>query len=185
MKKILILLIAISIYACKKNDLKSEFNCESSTTYAETKEIRDILKKFRITLPTNWKTQLYYDDYQSEIYSADTTKGLSETFIVDVSWHQGELFLDEAFEQKVRDTLAIKEKLSTVKTNYGEFKKYPSYYNLSKGINAGYPYHYLQVYIKTEIDEYFTFTTKVYGSNNIEERLCESIALFEQIEIIN
>ena len=51
--------------------------------------------------------------------------------------------------------------------------------------NAGYPYHYLQVYIKTEIDEYFTFTTKVYGSDNIEERLCESIALFDQIEIIN
>ena len=115
MKKVILLILTISVISCQKNELSDEFNCKTTSEFSEVKEIRDVLKKFKITLPTKWKTQLYYDDFQSEIYSADTTKSLKETYILDISWHQGELNLDEFFDQTVRDTLAIKEGLSLVK----------------------------------------------------------------------
>ena len=184
MKKILLLLFALSLIGCQKNDLKKEFKCKSNTEFSDTKEVRDVLKKFKLTLPSNWKTQLYYDDFQSEIISADTTKSLKETYILDISWHQGELELNEFFDQTVKDTLAIKEGLSLVKSNFSEFHKKPCYWNLSIGKSGEFTYHFFQVYVKTEVDEYYTFTTKIYGDENIDERLCSSIQLTEKIKFI-
>lgn len=185
MKNIILLLLLItSAISCKKSNLKSEFNCESTSLSYETKELRDVLKKFRATVPKKWKTQLYYDEYQSQLYSADTAKNLTETYIIDMSWHQGELTLDEFFDQKVKDTLAIKQQLSNVKSALSRFKDKPCYWNLSKGKTGKHDYHFLQVYVKTEPDEYFTFTTKVYGDTNIDERLCESIAIYDKVKFI-
>jgi len=184
MKNILLLIFTLSLISCQKNNLIKEFNCKSTPEFSDTKEIRDVLKKFKLTLPVNWKTQLYYDDFQSEIYSADTTKSLKESYILDVSWHQGELDLNESFDQTVKDTLAIKEGLSLVKSNFSEFQDKPCYWNLSKGKSGEFTYHFFQVYVKTQVDEYFTFTTKVYGDENIEERLCSSIQLADKIKFI-
>ncbi len=184
MKKIAILLLTISLISCQKNDLKKAFNCKSTSSFSDVKEVRDIMKKFKLKLPGHWKTQLYYDEFQSEIYSADTTKSLTNTYVLDVSWHQGELNLDKTFDQNVKDTLAIKEKLSPVKTKFIKFKEKPSYFNLSKGKSGKHTYHFLQVYVKTEVDEYFTFTTKVYGDDNVDTRLCEAIKIYNEIVFI-
>ena len=88
-----------------------EFDCGSNTNNYELKEYQDIFKKYKIKLPKSWKTQLYYDEFQSQIFSADTTKSLADTYILDISWHQGELNLDESFAQRVKDTLAATEQL--------------------------------------------------------------------------
>jgi len=185
MKKIIaLLLISISIFSCQKNDLSKEFNCTSSTDFGKTKELRDVMKKFKVTLPTSWKTQLYYDEFKSEIFSADTTKSPTKTFIVEASWHQGELYLDKAFNKRVTDTLARREGVKTVKSNFINFKDYPAYWNLAKGKIGKHNYHFLQVYVKTEVDEYYTFTTKVYGDENVEERFCKAIQLYNQIEFL-
>ena len=186
MKKIaLVIGIIVLLNSCGEKSLKDEFNCKSSGENLELKEFRDALKKFRVKIPKKWKTELYYDEFQSEIYSADTTKGLTDTYIFDIAWHQGELNLEPAFDQSVRDTLAIKEQLSYLRSGFSNFKENPIYWNLSKGTNSGYEYQSLQVYIKTELDEYITFSTKVYGTEAIEERLCQSIAYFYNLEIIN
>tara|TARA_R110002073_G_scaffold72537_1_gene177209 strand:- start:191491 stop:192048 length:558 start_codon:yes stop_codon:yes gene_type:complete len=184
MKKILILLLAIELVSCQKNNLKSQFTCTSSSEFGKTKEFRDIMKKFKVAIPANWKTQLYYDETKSQIYSADTTKQLTETYIYDVTWHQGELELNDSFAQKVKDTLAIKEQLNTVKSGFSEFKDKPIYWNLASGISSNFPYQILQVYVKSDLDEYITFTTKVYGSDQVDERFCESIELFDEMVII-
>lgn len=184
MRKILVILFTISLISCQNNDLKTAFSCESTTSFSNTKEVRDIMKKFKVKFPSHWKTQLYYDEFQSEIYSADTTKSLTETYILDISWHQGELNLNQTFDQNVKDTLLKKENLSAVKSDFIKFKKKPSYWNLSKGKNGKHTYHFLQVYVKTEVDEYFTFTTKIFGDNNVDERLCESIKISNEIVFI-
>jgi hypothetical protein len=41
----------------------------------------------------------------------------------------------------------------------------------------------LEVYVKTKPDEFYSFISKVYGKENVKERVCESIALFEDISI--
>ena len=183
-KGILLVLCILFLMSCGKNDLKSEFDCGSSTLNAEMKEYRDVLKKFRVAVPLHWKTQLYYDEFQSQLYSADTTKSINEAYIVDISWHQGELALDQYFDQTVKDTLAIKEQLSYLKSSLSKFQDRPSYWNLSKGKTGKHDYHFLQVYVKTAPDEYFTMSTKVIGNQDVEQRLCNAIALYQGMEFI-
>ena len=184
MKRIITVLLVISALSCQKNNIESELGCGSVPKLGETKETRDILKKFKLIVPKKWSTQLYYDDFKSQIYAADTTKQLSETYILDVAWHQGEITLDDVLAKSVKDTLNIKEQMTTIKTGFGKFKKKPSYWNLSQGKESGRLYTFLQVYLKTEVDEYFLLTTKLYGDANVNSRLCESIALFDRINII-
>ena len=180
-KLIIIIIVTSSLLSCQQNDLITEFDCTSSINMSNSKEMQDILKKFKISVPKTWKTQLYYDEFKSQIYSADTTKSLTETYVLDIAWHQGELNLNEFFEQKVIDTLAIKEQLTTYKSKFGKFHGKDAYWNLSEGIDSGYPYNHLELYIKSDIDEYFTITTKIYGQENIDTRLCESILIVDKI----
>ena len=185
MKKIIALLLIIaSISSCQKNDLSAIFDCKTSTDFGKVKKLNDVMKKFKLTVPIDWKTQLYYDNFHSEIYSADTTKSLTETFIIEASWHQGELYLNKEFEKRLQDTLAIKEGVKLVRSDFINFKKNPAYWNLSKGKKGDHNYHFLQVYVKTKVDEYYTFTTKIYGDSLVNERFCNSIQFYNQIEFL-
>ncbi|MCK5678260.1 MAG: hypothetical protein KAH72_07265, partial [Flavobacteriaceae bacterium] len=97
----IILILFLTLISCQKEDLTEVFNCKGTTNFSKTKEYTDVLKHFKINIPKSWNTELYYDEFQSELYSADTTKRLTETYIVDITWHQGELVFNNDFEQKV------------------------------------------------------------------------------------
>ncbi len=184
MKNLIIILITISLVSCQSSILDKEFDCEKSTNLSELKEYKDFLKNFKIDIPKNWKTNLYYDEYSSEIHSADTTKRLTKTYLLNISWNQGELNLDDTFANNINDSLRIKEHLKVIKSGFGKFKSSPSYFNLSVGQHSGYPYQYLQVFIKTNVDEYIQLTSKVYGKDNVDKRLCESIEIFDGIKLL-
>lgn len=184
MKKIIIIMLAIGFISCQSNSLKKEFDCETNAELSELKEYRDFLKNFRISLPKNWKTTLYYDEYSSEIFSADTTKQLTDSYVLEMSWKQGELDLDDKFAKSINDTLQLKEQLKMTKSGFGTFKEKPMYFNLSEGTRSGINYKYLQVYLKTNIDEYITLTTKIFGDQLVNERLCESVELFDSLVLI-
>ena len=185
MKHFSILIITFLFFSsCQKNNLKEPFECDTTSHFTNTKEFKDVLNKFKISVPKYWKTQLYYDEYQSDLYSADTTKQLSETYLIDITWHQGELNFDEEFKKNISKDLKNKGLLKMVKSGFIEFKKHDSYYNLSVGKSADLTYHYLQVYSKYKPDEYYTFTSKIYGDQYINERVCSSINLFNNIKFI-
>ncbi len=179
---IIILLLIIGFNtACSNSDLKEQFQCEASAP-GNTKQYKDILKHFDIHIPKDWKTILYYDEYVSNIYSADTSKSLTQTYIIDVTWNQGELLFDKAFEENIKSVLDSSQ-MKITKKEFIKFQKYPAYYFYSQGKYLEYDYHLLEIYVKTKPDEYFNLTTKVYGKEKVEERICESIALFEDISI--
>lgn len=177
---VLLLIISLNV-SCDKSDLKEDFQCEVPAP-GQTKKYKDILKHFDIHIPKEWKTILYYDEYVSNIYSADTSKSLTQTYIIDVTWHQGELYFDEDFEEMAKSNLDSL-KMNIVKKEFIKFKKYPAYYFYSQGKYLEYDYHLLEIYVKTKPDEYFSFISKVYGNKNVDQRICESIALFEDISI--
>lgn len=179
---IITLLITLSFFSCKKDALSTEFNCSSSSV-GETKETIDILKKFKLNIPTNWKKQLYYDEYKSQINTADTTKNLTETYLLNISWHQGELLFDESFNNRIKTNLA-NEKLEVEKSGKTVFKDKETYYNLSKGQFGDYPYNLLQIFVKSGTDDYLLFVTKVYGDKNVNERFCESISIVNDLTIL-
>jgi len=185
MKQLLPFLVLIfSLISCEKNVIADAFDCNSSIHFSDTKEMKDVLKKFSIDVPVDWNSKLYYDEYKSKLYSADTTKNLSETYIIEITWHQGDLDLNEDFDLKVIEALENKEDQNTLKSGFGKFKKHPAYYNLSTGENLDFNYFFLQVYLKTKPDEYFTLTTKIYGNEFVDERICESIAFFNEIKFL-
>ena len=179
-----LIVLAASLTGCKKNDVRIALNCTTTTNFANTKEISGFLKHFKLDVPQNWKSELYYDEMQSRFYSADTSKQLTDTYIIDVTWHQGEIELDDKFEEIIENDVKQNEQLIPYKTGFGSFLNLPSYYILAQGKSSGFTYHYLQIYLKTNVDEYFHLTTKVYGDEFVEERLCESLSLFEGITFL-
>jgi len=180
----ILFIVFVTLSACQKNEIKEAFDCTNTIHFSNTKEYHDVLKHFKINIPKRWGTKLYYDEFQSELYSADTLKQLSETYIIDITWHQGELVFNSDFEQKVDQNLLTTEQLKTVRSGYGKFKDHSAYYNLSQGKKTDFDYRYLQIYVKYTTDEYYTFTSKIYGNELVSERLCESVSLFESISFI-
>ena len=185
MKYLTILILSLLVFSsCQNNDLGEQFECNTPTHFTNTKKYKDVLSKFNIEIPKYWKTQLYYDEFQSDLYSADTTKQLSETYLIDITWHQGELNFDEEFKSKISKGLKNKGLLKVVRSGFVKFKKHDSYYNLSTGKSADLTYHFLQVYLKYKPDEYYTFTSKIYGDKYVNERICSSISIFNNIKFI-
>lgn len=179
-----LLVLVASLSSCKQNDIRTALDCTTTTNFANTKEISGFLKHFKLEVPKNWKSELYYDEIQSRFYSADTSKQLTDTYIIDVTWHQGEIELNNDFQQVIENDVKQNERLTPFKNGFGNFIDLPCYYNLAKGKSSGFTYHYLQIYLKTNVDEYYHLTTKVYGDEFIEERLCESLSLFEGITFL-
>jgi len=74
--------------------------------------------------------------------------------------------------------------MTTVKSGFGNFKKKQTYWNLSQGKRSNRLYTFIQMYLKTEEDEYFLMTTKLFGKVDVDARLCESLALFKSVKIL-
>lgn len=174
--KFLYLILLFSIISCSnKFELEKRFDC-STSKIKNTKQFTDFRKNYKIEIPKNWKTNLYYNSFQSEIFTADTTKQLTETYILDTSFNLGELKFDTSFIKKI-DSVLIANDLELVSYGKEKFNKKPSYWYLSKGNKKGFTYHQLDFFTKLSKTNYFSTTTKVYGEHNINERFCESISI--------
>lgn len=174
-------LFLISITSCsKKTVLETTFDCNNSSSITNTKRIKDVKKNFKISIPTSWKTQLYYDEFQSDIFTADTTKELTKTYILDSSWKMGELKLNKEFEATVKE----KTELEIVKSKFENIQNKPAFWYLAKGKQKGFDYQLLKIYIKTNVDSYLEISTEVYGNKDVNKRICESINLIKTIKFI-
>lgn len=179
-----LIVILITITSCsKKNNLKHQFNCKT-INFSNIEEIIDMNKQFKLKVPKHWNTRLYFDNNQTQIYSADTTKQLSQTYILDISFNNGELILNEAFKDTIIKNLTQKEQLKNLQFQFDQFKEKPSLWLFSKGKNNNLTYHYFQLFVLNSPTNYYEITTKIYGDKLIEERLCESISFMDEIEFL-
>ncbi len=180
-KLTLLLLLAVFLNSCnKKSELETSFKCQNSNTIIKLKEIKDVKKNFKIKVPENWKTKLYFDEYQSAVFTADTTKQLSETYILDTTWKSGELILDESLEEKIKSN----SDLTIIESKFENINDKPSYWHHSAGKKNNFDFNTLDVYIKTSVDSYLLISTQIYGNENINQRICESIQLINTLELI-
>ena len=174
----------VVLASCQPSKFEREFNCDIPMSFTKNKSYKDILSHFEIDIPKDWKTKLYYDEYQSALYTADTTKHLRESYVLDITWHQGELVFGDDFEKRIADNVINEQQLIPVKWGYGDYHDKPSYYLISTGKTSGLNWHYLQIYLKYNNDEYYTFTSKIYGSEQVDERICASFAIFNEISFL-
>ena len=96
MKQVLLILVSVLFFSCGQSKLSKELGCEK-TSFSNLETVEDVHKNFSVKLPDNWKTNLYFDNSQSSIYSADTTKQLIETYLVDITMISSKIDFDNPF----------------------------------------------------------------------------------------
>lgn len=177
--KLLPLLLALTLISCsKKTALEESLNCKPTFSLSDSKELTDIKKNFSIKIPNTWKTELYYDEFQSAVFCADTTKQLTETFILDVTAKNGNLILNDSFKTKVKET----SENEIIESKFENISGFPSFWYISEGKNKNLEIQTLNIFLKTNIDSYTEVSTKVYGSDNVQARFCDALGIIKSIE---
>jgi len=118
----------------KKSAIHKEFNCET-VSFNNLEIVDDVKNLFSIDLPKDWKINLYQDEIQSSIFAADTTKQLTETVLLDVTFIQRKINFDDAFLLK-QDQENLANELIRIKTKKFTFLDKPSIYMIYKGKKA-------------------------------------------------
>lgn len=178
-----ILSLVLPLISCtEQSNLSKTFNCNTSKLN-NLEVYSDFKQNFKIAIPTTWKTELYYNEFQSEIFTADTIKQLSETYILDAAFNYGNLEFNEDFYKKTDSILAVSN-LQKVKDGTIEFKSKPAYWYLVTGTKKGFTYNQFNLIIKLSKDTYFTAYSEIYGTDNTDERICESISILDNIEFL-
>jgi len=179
----LLSLFTLFISCVKQTELSKIFDCKSSK-FEKHSIINDFNKNFNIPIPSTWKTSLYYNDFQSEIFTADTTKQLTESYILDVSYNVGELILNNDFIVK-NDSILRTNNLQKIMAGNDNFQLKQSYWFLANGTKKGFPFHQFNIFVKLSENSYLNSYVEIYGENKIEERLCSAISIIENIEFLH
>ncbi|PQJ72897.1 hypothetical protein [Polaribacter butkevichii] len=184
MKNILVIFTAIFLfYSCsQQSEISKRFNCKP-INYKNLEVVKDVKNLFSIEIPKTWKTNLYYDTLQSSIYTADTTKQLTESLLLDVTYVQKNINFDTSFKLK-QEQENLSKNLIQVKSEETSFLEKPSYYTISKGKKGAFDYQVCLLFIKLNKQNFILAKAEVYGDSVVNTRLCNAFALIEKIKII-
>ena len=180
-KNIAIAFLFISLVSCtQKTLLENTLNCSSAPFKLETKVFTDVKEYYKISIPKNWKTKRFYSESQSDIFTADTVKQLTETYILDTSLKIGELDLSKDFENKIIELSPY----PIINSQFENIIDKPSFWYISKGTKNNFPYHKLEIYIKTSEAAYFQIIVEAYGNRNVNERFCNALDIIKTIKLL-
>ncbi len=177
-------IVLLTFFSCHKNSgfPKELMSCEKKFLPMNLEHITDFKNQFSIDIPKHWNTKMYYDNYQSEIFSADTIKPISETFILQVSHIQSAIQLNDTLIKSLdKQSIVLNRTKELVK--YHQFKDREALIYASNGVKDNLPLYIFQDYIKIDHDRFLLMKVDIYGSENIEERLCEALQLLEKVSI--
>lgn len=178
-KKLTLLWITLIIAGCnQKSDIAKDLDCKP-ITYNNLEKIEDFKQSFKVALPKHWKTNLYYDKNQSSIYSADTTKQLTETILIDVTKVSKPLKLNSSFVKKYK-TEKTNQDLITDVSKETEFLNKKTWFFKTSGKKANLPYRVYNFFVVLDSENYIQAKAEVYGDSLAEQRLCNAISLIEK-----
>ena len=179
----LLFIVCLGLLKCtNQSKVNQSFHCKTSR-FEQLEKLRDVKKLFSIELPKTWNTNFYYDTLQSSIYTADTTKQLTETLLLDITIIKQNIKFDNAFKIKQQDD-ELSKNLIKVKSEEITLLKHTSYYRVSRGKKGKYNYHVGHFFIKINEQYFIHAKTEVYGDSLINNRLCDSIELVGKIKLI-
>lgn len=185
MKKLVLLIIGASLLflSCSpQSKISKDFNCKTPS-FNNLEKVTDIKKLFSIDLPKTWKTNLFYDDVQSSIYTADTTKQLSETLLLDFTIINKNINFDTDFKLHQEQENLTKNLIKTTSKETILNNK-PSYYTVSSGKKSNYNYKVCHIFIKINAQNFILVKAEIYGDSLINKRMCTAFSLIEKIKII-
>jgi len=167
--------------SCKKqSEIAVHFNCKNTINNLEV--IKDVKKIFSVEYPKHWKTNLFYDDIQTSIYTADTTKQLTETVLLDITFINQKINFNDSFKLKQEQESLSNNLIQTTSKEIMLLNK-PSYYTVSKGKKGKFPYQICNIFIKIKNHNFIQAKTEIYGDSLVNERMCIGFTLIEKIKI--
>jgi len=179
----LFLVLIVTVFGCsKKTPLAEKFNCKS-TKINNSVMIYDFNKNFSIQIPTTWKTNLYYDKNESQLFAADTVRQLTDSYILGTSFTFGKLDFNKDFTKKT-DSILSANLLDKIDSGNETFQAKKTSWYLAKGSKKGFTYHQFNLTVKLSDNTYFNAYSEVYGDKNIYERICESISIIEKVKFL-
>ena len=176
----LLLLIALISSCGNQSQLSKEMDCNPEK-YDNLELVEDVDKKFTIQLPDHWKTNLYFDKNQTSIFSADTTKQLTDTYTIDITYIYNELKLDSKFIQRFKQNL-IKNQLVESTSYELTFNDKEAYYSRALGKRGKFDYQILNLFVKVSSGSYMHAKTEFYGDSLVNQRICNALSLIEKIQ---
>ena len=176
--KILLLLVIVFNSCSKKPEYTMVFNCELET-FSNLERIEDVKNLFSVYYPNNWKTNFYYDNNQSSIFTADTTKQLKETILLDITHIASKIAFDSNFLKKIESNLS-EQQLTEISANKIIFKEKPYFYSEARGMNNNFNYYVFNLFIKLDENNYIHSKIEIYGDALKEKRICKGINLLEK-----
>mgnify|MGYP000350817169 CR=1 FL=1 len=175
-----IIFLSLLVVSCNRSELEKEFSCNAKSFNGNLETVVDIKKKFSIQIPTHWKTNLFYDKMQSSIYSADTTKQLSETVLIDITQLQSNYLFNDQFKKKLALNDSI-QNLTNKKQNSFLFKNKEAFFTLSGGNKGNFKYQVLNIFVKQNNFNSFHLKTEIYGDSYTNDRFCKAIQTLNSI----
>jgi hypothetical protein len=143
-------------------------------------KVNDVKGLFAVELPKTWKINLFYDEIQSSIYTADTTKQFTETILLDITYIEKPILFNEAFLLNLeREKLG--DKLIRIHSQKRKFKGKEAYFTTFIGKKKNYKYKVLEMYVKINKKSFLHTKTEIYGDSLIDQRLCKAIHLIDKI----
>ena len=177
-----IVLVLVLLSCTQQSDLSKKFDCKVVEIQIK-KEITGFNKNFKLIVPTNWKSKLYFSKNESEIFVADTIKQLTNSFILLTSFNSGEVIFDVNFHKKTDSILSLN---NLQKINSGDefFQSKPAFWYVAKGLKNGFTFHQFNLTTKRSKNTYFNASVEIYGDINVNERICEAISILEKVEFL-
>ena len=182
MKYLIPLFVTLLTFSCtSKSELLEKSNC-TSTLPNNTKITSDFKNNFTVVVPKHWKTNLFYNNTESSLFFADTTKQLNETFIIKTSYNYGEIKNIETIKRNT-DSILKHNNFSKINDFSFSFNQLPAYAYTTKYVNNNRDVTIFQMYAMVNNASYLTASVEAYGSANIDKRLCEGISIINSIKI--
>jgi len=181
-KRIILIGASLLFFSCyQPSEISAEFNCKTSA-FKNLEEVKDVKNLFSIQVPKTWKTNLFYDKIQSSIYTADTTKQLTETLLLDITIINKNIKFDAAFKLR-NEQENLTKNLIKIKSKETSITNKPTYYTISKGKKGIYKYQVCHFFIKINEQNFILAKAEVYGDSLVNKRFCKAFDFIEQIKI--
>ncbi|WP_299063607.1 hypothetical protein [uncultured Polaribacter sp.] len=180
----LFIIASLLFLSCKqKSEISKDFNCETKS-FQNLETVTDVQNIFSVDIPKSWKTNLYFDDKQSSIYTADTTKQLTKTLLLDITAIKQNIKFDDTFKlQQEQDNLS--KSLIKIKSEETTLLNKPSYYTISKGKKGKFTYQICHIFIKINEQNFILAKAEMYGDSLVNTRLCNAFGYIEKIKLLN
>lgn len=180
---ILFLIVSFLFFSCQKqSEISKDFNC-STASFKNLEIVDDVKNLFSVEIPKNWKTNLYQDEVQSSIFTADTTKQLTKTVLLDITFIQNKINFDDAFILK-QEQEYLSKKLIKIKSTAFTFLEKPALQMLFIGKKGNFNYQICNTFIKINTSNFILAKTEVYGDSLVNQRFCKAFSLIEKIKLL-